>query len=182
MFFFNTIGLYWHENSKNYHRLRMVIALSVIHQLDRVMRKTSNASAAVCRYQTHVKYYCSNCALTAFLKAGNPCETPQFIWQINFFVRGCLQNPFATMNGFRMLLCPKEYRFSSIFIDLYWCCGVKHYCREKLLTFVPTNTVSLSNKSKNTSRFFPLCVNMDKNSCNHCYFGSTADWNKSWLY
>ena len=37
----------------------MVIALSVIHQLDRVMRKTSNASTAVCRYQTHVKYYCS---------------------------------------------------------------------------------------------------------------------------
>ena len=51
--------------------------LPFIHQHDRVVRKTSDVSAADWRYQTREKIsYFFKCVVTAFLRAGIPCRTP----------------------------------------------------------------------------------------------------------
>ena len=56
----------------------MAKASPFIHQPDRVAQKASDVSAADWRYQTHVKKYdiFFTCAVTAFVRAGNPCITP----------------------------------------------------------------------------------------------------------
>ena len=61
--------------STNDLRLRMMRALIGWHE------KTNEVVAADWRYQTDVKLsYFSRCIVTAFLRAGNPCVTLQFIW------------------------------------------------------------------------------------------------------
>ena len=66
--------------NKNDLGLRVVKALPFIHQPDREARKANDVSTAYWRYQTLVKKkaYFFTSVITAFLRAGNPCLTPQF--------------------------------------------------------------------------------------------------------
>ena len=77
--FFSVLAAIIRENSDKQLVLRIVKALPFIHQPDRVAPKASDVSAADCLYQhtrEKIRYFFT-CVVTAFLRAGNPCLTPQ---------------------------------------------------------------------------------------------------------
>ena len=64
----------------------MVRASPFIHQPDQVALKASDVSEADWRYQTHVKNTIFfTCAVTAFLRAGNPFITRSLCDKTNIF-------------------------------------------------------------------------------------------------
>ena len=60
----------------------MVKALPFIHQPNQVAQKASDVSVGYGQYQTRVKKipYFFTCVVTAFLRAGTPRRTREFIW------------------------------------------------------------------------------------------------------
>ena len=59
----------------------MVKASPFIHQPDQVVQKVSDVLAADWWYHAYMKKYdIFSCIVMAFLRAQNPCITPQFMW------------------------------------------------------------------------------------------------------
>ena len=75
--FFSVLAAIIRKSSSKQLALRSVKALPFIHQPYCVAPKASDVSAADWLYQYDIFF---TCVATAFLRAGNPCITPQFIW------------------------------------------------------------------------------------------------------
>ena len=73
--YFSVLAATIRERPINYLVLRIVKALLFTHQPDRVVPKVSDVSAADWLYQHTWKNI-----VTAFLRAGNPSITSQFMW------------------------------------------------------------------------------------------------------
>ena len=78
--YFSVFAVITRESSDKLLVLRIVKALPFIHQPDRVTPKASDVKL-IGYINTYKKIsYFSTCVVTAFLRAGNPCITPQFVW------------------------------------------------------------------------------------------------------